>query len=66
MTEILFLVRHGEVLGARPGHETLPISIFIDWEGGEMAHAATAVWALTGVSLAVILLYNRWPWTSRA
>jgi molybdate transport system permease protein len=44
---------------------TLPIWIFTNWESGEMPHAAAAVWALTVVSLVVILLYNRWPLTAR-
>jgi molybdate transport system permease protein len=53
------------VLGEFPHKQTLPISIYNDWIDGQMGHAAAAVWALTGISLLVILLYNRSPWTGR-
>lgn len=53
------------VLGEFPRKQTLPISIYNDWIDGQMGHAAVAVWALTGISLLVMLIYNRSPWTSR-
>jgi molybdate transport system permease protein len=53
------------VLGIYPHRQTLPISIYLDWIDGQMSHAAAAVWALTGISLVVILLYNRSPWMGR-
>lgn len=46
------------VLGAFADRQTLPIFIY-----NEPARAAAAVWALTAVSLVLILLYNRLPWT---
>ncbi len=53
------------VLGQFANRQTLPISIYNDWSSGEMPHAAPAVWALTLISLVVILVYNRSPWTHR-
>ena len=47
------------VMGDLPGKQTLPISIYNDYIGGTLRDAAPAVVALTIVSLAVILLYNR-------
>lgn len=47
------------VLGNLPGRQTLPISIYSDYEAGEMARAVPAVAALTAVSLVVVVLYNR-------
>jgi molybdate transport system permease protein len=47
------------VLGNLPGRQTLPISIYTDYEAGEMARAVPAVAALTAVSLAVVIVYNR-------
>jgi molybdate transport system permease protein len=41
------------------GKQTLPISIYDDYVAGDLAAAAPAVAALTGVSLLVIMLYNR-------
>jgi molybdate transport system permease protein len=49
------------LLGEFPNRQTLPISIYNDWADGQMGHAAPAVWALTSISLLVILFYNRWP-----
>ena len=49
------------VLGEFPNRSTLPIAIYNDWVGGDLGHALPAVWALTGISLVVVLLYNRWP-----
>jgi molybdate transport system permease protein len=53
------------VFGQFPNRQTLPISIYNDWTDGQMGHAAAAVAALTVISLLVILLYNRAPWTQR-
>ena len=47
------------VLGNLPGRQTLPISIYTDYEAGEMTRAAPAVIALTVVSLLIVMLYNR-------
>ena len=41
------------------GKQTLPISIYDDYVAGDLIAAAPAVAALTGVSLLVIVLYNR-------
>jgi molybdate transport system permease protein len=49
------------LLGEFPNRQTLPISIYNDWADGQMSHAIPAVWALTSISLLVILWYNRWP-----
>jgi molybdate transport system permease protein len=49
------------LLGEFPNRQTLPISIYNDWADGQMSHAIPAVWALTIISLLVILWYNRWP-----
>jgi len=47
------------VMGDLPGRQTMPISIYNDYVGGSLRDAAPAVIALTAVSLAVIVLYNR-------
>jgi molybdate transport system permease protein len=47
------------VMGDLPGRRTLPIAIYNDYVAGDLAAAAPAVAALTGVSLLVIVLYNR-------
>jgi molybdate transport system permease protein len=49
------------VMGNIEGHQTLPIFIYTQTTTGDMQHASTAVWVLSGLSLAIILLYNRWP-----
>ena len=46
------------VLGIQPGRLTLPISIWVDYEHGDLAHASLAVAALTAVSLALVMAYN--------
>jgi molybdate transport system permease protein len=53
------------VLGQFSNRQTLPISIYDDWIDGQMTHAAAAVFALTLISLSLILLYNRSPWTKK-
>jgi molybdate transport system permease protein len=47
------------VMGDLPGRQTLPIAIYNDYVAGDLRAAAPAVAALTCVSLAVIILYNR-------
>jgi molybdate transport system permease protein len=47
------------VFGIRINHTTLPVSIYLDYEDGEMSHAAPAVALLCFISLAIALLYNR-------
>ena len=47
------------VMGDLPGKQTLPIAIYNDYVSGDLRAAAPAVAALTLVSLAVIVLYNR-------
>jgi molybdate transport system permease protein len=49
------------VLGDLPGKRTLPISIYDDYIAGELHNATPGVLALSGVSLVVILIYNRLP-----
>lgn len=46
------------VLGIQPRRMTLPISIWVDYEQRNLAHAGTAVAALTGISLALVMAYN--------
>ena len=43
----------------QPGKETLPILIYIDAEYDNFAHAIPAVLLLSGMSLALIWVYNR-------
>lgn len=47
------------VMGDQTKQRTLPISIWNDYVGGQMADAAPAVILLSAVSLGVVLLYNR-------
>lgn len=47
------------VLGSFQQQETLPIAIYNDWLGGELRQAAPAVVALSVISFAVVLMYNR-------
>jgi molybdate transport system permease protein len=47
------------VFGIRPGHTTLPVSIYLDYEHGEMRAALPAVLMLCALSLAITLFYNR-------
>jgi ABC-type molybdate transport system permease subunit len=49
------------VLGDQEKFQTLPISIYTDWVAGDLKRATGAVLALTGISLIVILLYNKSP-----
>jgi len=47
------------VFGWQENRLTLPISIYRDWEQGQLAAAAAAVVALTIVSLALVIAYER-------
>lgn len=47
------------VFGIRMNHTTLPISIYIDYEHGEMSSAAPAVLLLCALSLGITFFYNR-------
>ncbi len=42
----------------QPGHETLPILIYADYEYDNLGHAIPAVAILSALSLALILIYN--------
>jgi molybdate transport system permease protein len=46
------------VFGWQPGRVTLPISVYADYEQGDLAHATAAVVVLSAASLAMTLLYN--------
>lgn len=46
------------VLGIQPRRMTLPISVWVDYEQRNLAHAGAAVSALTGISLALVMAYN--------
>ncbi len=46
------------VFGWQPGRITLPISIYADYEQGNLPHATAAVVALSALSLGLIMLYN--------
>jgi molybdate transport system permease protein len=46
------------VFGWQPGHVTLPISIYADYEQGDLPHATAAVVALSLISLGLVLAYN--------
>jgi molybdate transport system permease protein len=46
------------VFGWQPRRVTLPISIYADYEQGELAHATAAVVALSLISLGLVLAYN--------
>jgi molybdate transport system permease protein len=43
------------------GRQTLPIAIYNRTLNGDLGQASSAVWVLTGLSLAIVLLYNRLP-----
>jgi len=47
------------VFGIRENHMTLPVSIYVDYEQGDMQQAAPAVGILCVLSLTITLLYNR-------
>jgi molybdate transport system permease protein len=46
------------VFGWQPGRLTLPISIYADYEQGNLADATAAVATLSIMSLALVMLYN--------
>jgi molybdate transport system permease protein len=45
--------------GIRPGHTTLPVSIYLDYEQSNMQSAWPAVLLLCAISLGITLFYNR-------
>lgn len=47
------------VFGWRPSHLTLPLSVYADYEQGDLAHAAWAVGAMLILSFALIAAHNR-------
>lgn len=47
------------VFGIRANQSTLPVSIYLDYEHGEMSKAVPAVLLLFTISLVITLLYNR-------
>jgi molybdate transport system permease protein len=49
------------VMGNIEGRQTLPIFIYTQAIGGDLGSASAAVWAMSGLSLAIILIYNRSP-----
>jgi molybdate transport system permease protein len=51
------------VFGWQPGKITLPISIYDDWQQGNLSHATGAVIALVVISLGMIAIYNRYVGT---
>ena len=46
------------VFGWQPGKLTLPISVYADYERGELSHATAAVVALSLISFSLVLAYN--------
>ena len=46
------------VFGLQPNRSTLPLSIYLDFERGELSHALPAVIALTAISFAVTIVVN--------
>jgi len=46
------------VFGWQPGHTTLPISIYTDYEAGEMEHSTPAVVVLSLIALGLIALFH--------
>ncbi|CAN5437505.1 molybdate ABC transporter permease subunit [soil metagenome] len=54
------------VFGSQEGRQTLPISIYQDFVGLDLSHAAPAVVLLSAISLAVMIAYNRWPGSTRS
>jgi molybdate transport system permease protein len=53
------------VMGNFNGRETLPIAVYNQTLNGDLAEASHAVWLLTGLSLAIVLVYNRLPGSER-
>ena len=53
------------VMGNLDGRQTLPIAIYNQTLNGDLHQAAPAVWTLTALALAIVLLYNRLPQADR-
>ncbi len=49
------------VMGNLNDGQTLPIAVYNRTLNGDAAQASSAVWLLTGLSLAIVLVYNRMP-----
>ncbi len=49
------------VMANLDGRQTLPIAIYNQTLNGDLDQARAAVWTLTGLSLAIVLVYNRLP-----
>lgn len=49
------------VMGGFADQQTLPIAIYQRASFGDYGQAASAVWALTGLSVVIVLAYNRLP-----
>jgi len=47
------------VFGWRPNRVTLPVLVYADYEAGDLSSASGAVIALSAISLALMLSYNR-------
>jgi molybdate transport system permease protein len=47
------------VMGNLSGRQTLPISIYSNTMDGDIDRASAAVWALSALSLIIVLFYNR-------
>ena len=50
------------VMGSQPDRQTLPIAIYSESNGGDLSHAAAVagVCTLAGLSVLLVLAYNRW------
>jgi molybdate transport system permease protein len=53
------------VMGSSEDRQTLPIFIFNQSTSGDLHQASGAVWALSILSLVIVLIYNRSPLVSR-
>jgi len=49
------------VMGTLNDRQTLPIAIYNRTLNGDLDQASSAVWVLTGLSLVIVLVYNRLP-----
>ena len=49
------------VMGNFAGRQTLPIAVYDRTFNGDPAAASSGVWLLTGLSVAIVLVYNRLP-----
>jgi molybdate transport system permease protein len=49
------------VMATFNGQQTLPIAVYTRTTNGDLDQASSAVWLLTGLSLVIVLIYNRLP-----